>query len=94
MNLYSSCNLIADSDMASIVDSLVAPLSVINALKSTHRVTRKADADNHIILANAHHLLKKLARAVCRKQAHILKHQIHKNARKLARGAQLLIPTI
>ncbi|MCR5195792.1 MAG: MurR/RpiR family transcriptional regulator [Pseudobutyrivibrio sp.] len=32
MNLYSSCNLIADSEMHSIVDSLVAPLSVINAL--------------------------------------------------------------
>lgn len=32
MNLYSSCNLIARSDMASIVDSFVAPLSVINAL--------------------------------------------------------------
>lgn len=32
MNLYSSCNLIARSDMAAIVDSLVAPLSVINAL--------------------------------------------------------------
>lgn len=32
MNLYSSCNLVAKSDMASIVDSLVAPLSVINAL--------------------------------------------------------------
>jgi DNA-binding MurR/RpiR family transcriptional regulator len=32
MNLYSSCNLIASSDMVSIVDSLVAPLSVINAL--------------------------------------------------------------
>ena len=32
MNLYSSCKLIAKSDMASIVDSLVAPLSVINAL--------------------------------------------------------------
>lgn len=32
MNLYSSCNLIANSDMTSIVDSLVAPLSVINAL--------------------------------------------------------------
>ena len=32
MNLYSSCNLIAHSDMSSIVDSLVAPLSVINAL--------------------------------------------------------------
>ena len=32
INLYSSCNLIARSDMASIVDSLTAPLSVINAL--------------------------------------------------------------
>jgi DNA-binding MurR/RpiR family transcriptional regulator len=32
MNLYSSCNILAKSDMASIVDSLVAPLSVINAL--------------------------------------------------------------
>ena len=32
MCLYSSCNLFARSDMVSIVDSLVAPLSVINAL--------------------------------------------------------------
>ncbi len=32
MNLYSSCNLLARSDMVSIVDSLVAPLSVMNAL--------------------------------------------------------------
>jgi DNA-binding MurR/RpiR family transcriptional regulator len=32
INLYSSCNLIAKSDTTSIVDSLVAPLSVINAL--------------------------------------------------------------
>ena len=32
INLYSSCNLIAKSDTASIVDSLVAPLSVINAI--------------------------------------------------------------
>ncbi len=32
MKLYSSCNLCARSDMVSIVDSLVAPLSVINAL--------------------------------------------------------------
>ena len=32
VTLYSSCNLIARSDMASIVDSLVAPLSVVNAL--------------------------------------------------------------
>ncbi|MBP3204539.1 MAG: MurR/RpiR family transcriptional regulator [Lachnospiraceae bacterium] len=35
MNLYSSCNLLARSDMVSIVDSLVAPLSVINALVVT-----------------------------------------------------------
>lgn len=32
MCLYSSLNLLARSDMVSIVDSLVAPLSVINAL--------------------------------------------------------------
>ena len=32
MNLYSSCNLLAKSEMISFVDSLVAPLSVINAL--------------------------------------------------------------
>ena len=32
MNLYSSCNLVAQSDMSSIVDSLAAPLSVITAL--------------------------------------------------------------
>ncbi|MCR5654646.1 MAG: MurR/RpiR family transcriptional regulator [Lachnospiraceae bacterium] len=32
MSLYSSCNLCARSDMVSIVDSLVAPLSLINAL--------------------------------------------------------------
>lgn len=32
MNLYSSCNLFARTDMASVVDSLVAPLSLINAL--------------------------------------------------------------
>lgn len=32
MNLYSSCNLFARSDSVSIVDSLVAPLSIINAI--------------------------------------------------------------
>jgi DNA-binding MurR/RpiR family transcriptional regulator len=35
LNLYSSCNLLAKSDMATVVDSLVAPLSVINALVVT-----------------------------------------------------------
>lgn len=43
MNLYSSCNLIADSDMASIVDSLVAPLSVINALIVALCMRKQAD---------------------------------------------------
>lgn len=32
LNVWASCRLIAKSDMASIVDSLVAPLSLINAL--------------------------------------------------------------
>ncbi|MBR4795629.1 MAG: MurR/RpiR family transcriptional regulator, partial [Lachnospiraceae bacterium] len=32
LNLYSSCNLVAESRMTSFVDSLVAPLSLINAL--------------------------------------------------------------
>ncbi|MCR4590217.1 MAG: MurR/RpiR family transcriptional regulator [Lachnospiraceae bacterium] len=32
MTLYSSCNLLAKSDNISLVDSLVAPLSLINAL--------------------------------------------------------------
>ncbi|MCR5626773.1 MAG: MurR/RpiR family transcriptional regulator [Lachnospiraceae bacterium] len=32
MNLYSSCNLCARSDNISIVDSMVAPLSLVNAM--------------------------------------------------------------
>ena len=32
--LYSSCNLIAKSDMLSVADSFVAPMSVVNALVS------------------------------------------------------------
>lgn len=32
MNMYSSCNLFAVSEMASIVDSMAAPLSLMNAL--------------------------------------------------------------
>lgn len=49
MNLYSSCNLLAKSDMVSIVDSLVAPLSVINALvvalclKRSHEVKKNLE---------------------------------------------------
>ena len=32
VNLYSSCNLLARSDMSSIIESMAAPMSVINAL--------------------------------------------------------------
>ncbi len=41
INLYSSCALLAKSDMASIVDSLVAPLSMINALIVALSMERK-----------------------------------------------------
>lgn len=47
--LYSSCNLFARSDMASIVDSLVAPMSVINSiivalcLKNKKTVTKRLE---------------------------------------------------
>ena len=43
MNLYSSCNLIARSDMASIADSLVAPLSVINAMVAALSMKRQKE---------------------------------------------------
>lgn len=43
INLYSSCNLVARSDMVSIVDSLVAPLSVINALVVAICMKRKSE---------------------------------------------------
>lgn len=49
MNLYSSCNLIAVSEMSTVVDSLTAPLSVINALiislymKKSNQVIRNLD---------------------------------------------------
>ena len=43
MNVYAACTLIAKSDMASSVDSLVAPLSVINALVVALCMKRQAD---------------------------------------------------
>lgn len=48
MNLYSSCNLLARSDMASIVDSLVAPLSVINALIVALCMKKKDEVINNL----------------------------------------------
>lgn len=53
MNLYSSCNLCARSDMVSIVDSLVAPLSMINALVVALCLKRPAEVrDNLSMLEN------------------------------------------
>ena len=48
MNLYSSCNLLARSDMVSIVDSLVAPLSVINALVVAMCLKRPEDVKKNL----------------------------------------------
>lgn len=48
MNLYSSCNLLARSDMVSIVDSLVAPLSVINALVVALCLKRPQDVKENL----------------------------------------------
>lgn len=48
MNLYSSCNLCARSDMVSIVDSLVAPLSVINALVVELCLKRQEDVRRNL----------------------------------------------
>ena len=48
MNLYSSCNLLARSDMVSIVDSLVAPLSVINALVVTLCLRRPQEVKENL----------------------------------------------
>lgn len=48
MNMYSSCNLIARSDSISIVDSLVAPLSLLNALVVAMCLKRPTDVKNNL----------------------------------------------
>lgn len=48
MNLYSSCNLFARSDMVSIVDSLVAPLSLLNALVVALCLKRPAEVKQNM----------------------------------------------
>ena len=50
INLYSSCNLIAKSDMSAIVDSLVAPLSLINALIMAVCMKRQKDVAENLEL--------------------------------------------
>lgn len=48
MCLYSSMNLLARSDMVSIVDSLVAPLSVINAMVVAMCLKRPSDVKRNL----------------------------------------------
>lgn len=48
MNMYSSCNLLARSDMASVVDSLVAPMSLINALIVSLCLKKSHEIANHL----------------------------------------------
>jgi DNA-binding MurR/RpiR family transcriptional regulator len=48
MSLYSSCNLLARSEMVSVVDSLVAPLSVINALVVALCMKRPKDVKKYL----------------------------------------------
>lgn len=49
VNLYSSCILLAKSDIASIVDSLVAPLSLINALIAAMCIEKKDEVRKNLI---------------------------------------------
>ena len=44
----SDCRLLAKSDMASFVDSLVAPLSIINALIVAVSMNKKEELSNHL----------------------------------------------
>lgn len=50
MNLYSTCNLLACSDMSSIVESMVAPMSVVNALIIALAVKRKREVSKNLEL--------------------------------------------
>lgn len=56
MNLYSSCNLVAKSDMSSVMDSLSAPMSVLNAIISYLMAKRKK------ILVNRLEMLEDISR--------------------------------
>ncbi len=48
LNLYSSCNLFAESNMSSVVDSFSAPVSLINALMVTLFMKNKTDVVENI----------------------------------------------
>ena len=48
MNLYSSCNLIARSDMTAAADSLCAPMSLVNALITAVMAKRRKNLQNRL----------------------------------------------
>ena len=48
MNLYSSCNLIARSDMTAAADSLCAPMSLVNALITADMAKRRKNLLNRL----------------------------------------------
>ena len=48
MNLYSSCNLIAKSEMTPVAESLTAPLSVINAIITALMAKRRKKLVNRL----------------------------------------------
>lgn len=48
MNLYSSCNLIARSEMTAVAESLTAPLSLVNALVTSLMAKRRKNLVNRL----------------------------------------------
>lgn len=48
MNLYSSCNLIASSDTSTLIESMVAPLSIVNALLVSLAAKYKKDVNRNL----------------------------------------------
>ncbi len=48
MNLYSSCNLIAVSDTTTLIESMVAPISVVNALLVALASRHKKDVSRNL----------------------------------------------
>lgn len=48
MNFYSSCNLVAVSEMNPLIDSLVAPLSVINSMIIAIYLKRREEIDGNM----------------------------------------------
>ena len=46
---YADCKLIAKSDVMTIVDSLVCPLSVVNAMVTAIALLRKDDVEKRLM---------------------------------------------